>query len=94
MKLKVWNKEVFGNVHNLVSDDEKELDSIQIQIQKSGHSDELMHDEKQAQMKLNDALLKQEVFWQEKARVRWHVDGDRNSRYFHRLTKIKNKEKC
>jgi len=62
MKLKVWNKEVFANVHNLVSEPEKDLSEIQVQIQTSGHSDVLMNDEKQAKMKLNDALLKQEVF--------------------------------
>jgi len=82
-KLKVWNKEVFGNIHNLVSEAEKDLCNIQSQIHITGHSDHLMMQERHAQT--NEALLKQEVFWQEKARIRWHMNGDRNSSYFHRF---------
>jgi len=92
-KLKQWNKEVFGNIHNHVNEAGKNLADIQQQIDTNGHSDDLMNAEKLAQLKLDDALNKQEVFWKEKARMRWHVDGDRNTRYFHRVTKIKNKTK-
>ena len=48
---------------------------------------------KNAQMSLDETLNRQEVFWKEKARIRWHMDGDRNSKYVHRVTKIKNKTK-
>lgn len=84
-KLKVWNRDVFGNVNNNVEEAEKKLSNIQSQIQLIGHSDHLMDEEKQAQTSLNQALYRQEVLWQEKARIRWHLDGDRNSSYFHRV---------
>jgi hypothetical protein len=35
----------------------------------------------------------EELFWLEKSRVKWHIDGDRNTKYFHRLAKIKNSTK-
>jgi len=92
-KLREWYKNVFGNIDQFVSDAEKELSEIQFQIHISGHNDQLMMQERQAQTKLDEALLKQEVFWHEKARIRWHLDGDRNSSYLHRLTQIKNKTK-
>jgi hypothetical protein len=92
-KLKKWNIEVYGNVHAYVDDAEKKLANIQNQINLTGHTDALMNDEKNAQMSLDEALNRQEVFWKEKARIRWHMDGDRNSKYFHRVTKIKNKTK-
>lgn len=38
-------------------------------------------------------MNKQNIFWHEKARLSWHVDGDRNTKYFHRVSKIKNKTK-
>jgi len=38
-KLKVWNKEVFGNVHSFVKDNEQKLEEIQNQIHISGHND-------------------------------------------------------
>jgi len=52
-----------------------------------------MAEEKKAQVSLDEALLKQETLCQEKAKIRWHVNGDRNTCYFHRVTKIKNKTK-
>jgi len=44
-------------------------------------------------MKLNEVLGMQEEFWKEKARVNWHKDGDKNTKYFHTLAKIKNTNK-
>jgi len=52
-----------------------------------------MNEEKKAQTNLEDALNKHETFWQEKSKLRWHVDGDRNTKYFHRVTTIKIKTK-
>jgi len=68
-------------VHNNVSDAEKYLQSIQDQIQANGHSDQLMNEEKKVQHLQNEAHLKQETFRQEKAKIRWHVNGDRNQIY-------------
>ncbi|KAK2426743.1 hypothetical protein QL285_025379 [Trifolium repens] len=42
---------------------------------------------------LEEALNRQEMFWQEKAKINWHLNGDRNTKYFHRLVKIKNTTK-
>jgi hypothetical protein len=88
-KLKTWNKDCFGNVNELVVSAELQLHQIQMQIQQHGHNDLLLHDEKIASSLLEDALSKQEAFWQEKARLNWHLEGDRNTKYFHRLAKIK-----
>jgi hypothetical protein len=87
-KLRTWNKESFGNVHELVSSAELKLQSIQNQIQTSGPSDMLLIEELDAHKRLEDALNKQECFWQEKAHLNWHLEGDRNTKYFHRLAKI------
>jgi hypothetical protein len=92
-KLKVWNREVFGNVHQYVKEAEQHLQNIQNQIQSSGHTDQLMQLEKIAQNDLGKALDRQEMFWHEKSRVNWHLQGDRNTSYFHRIAKIKNTSK-
>ncbi|WJX12769.1 hypothetical protein P8452_03227 [Trifolium repens] len=88
-KLKTWNKVCFGNVNDLVSTAEMNLHQIQMQLQVNGHSDALLNEEKQASLILEDALNKQELFWQEKSRLNWHLEGDRNTKYFHKLAKIK-----
>ena len=92
-KLKIWNKEVFGNIHCFVKEAEDKLKVVQDLIHLNGHTDVLMQEEKKAQTSLDEALHRQETFWQEKARVGWHLNGDRNTKYFHRVTKIKNKTK-
>ncbi|PNY03410.1 ribonuclease H [Trifolium pratense] len=92
-KLKFWNKEIFGNVHNYVSAAEAHLQHIQIQIQNYGHNDQLMKLEKDAQADLDIALDRQEVFWKERSKIKWQLEGDRNTAYFHRMAKIKNTTK-
>jgi len=49
----------------------------------------LLEQEKNAQINLENALNLEETFWKEKAKVKWHIEGDRNTAYFHRLAKIK-----
>lgn len=83
----------FGSIHNEVTEAENMLHEVQDQIQIQGHNDCLMQEEKKAQMTRDEALHKQNIFWQEIARVNQHLNGDRNSKYFHRVTKIKNKTK-
>lgn len=92
-KLKIWNKEVFGNIHSYVNEAEKKLEKVQEQIQQQGHNVVVVLEEKKAQTKSEEALHRQEIYWQEKARVGWHLNGDRKSKYFHRVTKLKNKTK-
>ena len=93
IKLKCWNKEVFDNIHGLVKTTEASLQTIQAQIQTLGHTELLVQQEKQAQHELDLALNKEELFWFEKSKVRWHLEGDTNNAYFHKVTKIKNTTK-
>ncbi|XP_045831129.1 uncharacterized protein LOC123922456 [Trifolium pratense] len=87
--LKSWNKEVFGDVNTKVSNAVAKVDSIQQIINDSGYTDALGDEEKTAQVSLNDALRVQEHFWRDKSRSKWFVEGDRNTGYFHKLTKIR-----
>jgi hypothetical protein len=65
-----------------VIDAEKNLQCIQSQIQIDGHTDNLLNLEKSAQYSLDKALERQEEFWREKARINWHLKGDRNTAFF------------
>jgi hypothetical protein len=53
-KLKIWNKECFGNVHDYVVSAEQHLQLIQDQIQINGATDDLLNDELLAQKKFED----------------------------------------
>jgi hypothetical protein len=69
LKLKTWNKETFGNVHELVKNAETHLLQIQTQIDTFGHTNILLDQQKLAQLNLESALDKEECFWKEKANV-------------------------
>ena len=78
-KLKIWNKTIFGNVHNLVKEADKKLSIVQSNIDLLGISDSLMEEHKATQIALENALNIEEEYWREK--------------YFHKLSKIKNTSK-
>lgn len=88
-ELRSWNKNVFGNVNQLVKEAEANLHDIQHQIQTNGHNDSIIQQENQAQLNLQKALYIEETFWHERSKVKWHLEGDRNTAYFHRVTKIR-----
>ena len=88
-ELKVWNKNIFGDIHNQVKATFAKVDDIQQLINISGYSDELMHQEKLAKIDLENVLNIEEVYWKEKAKIKWHCDGDRNTAFFHRTARIK-----
>jgi hypothetical protein len=88
--LKVWNKSVFGNIHSNVKNATAKVDSIQQDIDTFGPTDDLIDQERLAKIDLENVLNMDEIFWKEKAKVKWHCDGERNTAYFHRLAKIRN----
>lgn len=91
--LKICNKTTFGNVHNIVKEAEQNLASIQADIDTLGPTDTLLDQHKAAQIQMENSLDIEEEFWREKSKVAWHSDGDRNTKYFHKLAKIKNTSK-
>lgn len=88
-ELKVWNKNIFGDIHKQVKKSVDKLDQIQYSINIAGGTDDLLNQEKLAKIELERALNIEEKIWKEKARINWHCDGDRNTAYFHRTAKIK-----
>jgi len=81
-KLKTWNEQTFGYVHVIVIDEEEKLQMIQDDIDLNGHSGSLMDQQQHAHIELQKALDREEVFWHEKSKVKWHLEGDRNTGFF------------
>jgi len=44
-------------------------------------------------LNLHKALDIKETFWCEKAKINWYLEGDRNTRYFHKVSRIQNSTK-
>jgi hypothetical protein len=84
----VWNRTVFGDVDRKVRLVVDEVNRIQHLIDSEGFSDQLYMQDLEAQLLLTKALNFQEQLWKEKARDQNFVYGDRNTAYFHRVSKI------
>ncbi|XP_058751102.1 uncharacterized protein LOC131624142 [Vicia villosa] len=90
-KLKDWNKHKFRDVKERVVKAEKALNDIQRNIGLSGYNDWLEVEEAKAQHDLEKALILEEAFWKEKENIKWHFEGDKNTKFFHTYAKIKKK---
>ncbi|XP_019455087.1 PREDICTED: uncharacterized protein LOC109356210 [Lupinus angustifolius] len=93
-ELKYWNKTVFGNIHHKVILAKNNVEHIQNCIRDSDPSTDLYQQEDLAQSELLKALVIEEIFWKEKARINWHNYGDKNTAYFHKMAKIKHVTKA
>ena len=86
---KLWNRNVFGDVDSQVKFSIDEVKHIQLLIDAEGFSDQLYLQDLEAQLLLTKALNFQEQIWKEKARDQNIICGDRNTAYFHRVSKIR-----
>lgn len=62
---------------------------MQARIQGEGFSDMLRTEEKFCMSLFDEAMHKDHLFWKEKPKVNWHLEGDRNTKYFHIISTIK-----
>ncbi|XP_057791145.1 uncharacterized protein LOC131008275 [Salvia miltiorrhiza] len=87
--IRIWNREVFGNVDIALSQWQQQLMDTQKQIADTSYTDDLFNEEVHLQAELNVALSRKSNLLQQKSRASWLSDGDRNTAFFHRLTKFK-----
>lgn len=88
LRLKTWSKVTFGDVNKRVESAMAKVDQVQQVIISAGYSDVLFDQEKEVQLELQQGLSCQEDFWKEKARIDWHINGDRNTEFFTKLPKL------
>ncbi|CAL0318886.1 unnamed protein product [Lupinus luteus] len=89
MVLKDWNANVFGNLHQRVKEAWSNVDTIQRCINDNGPDNDLLKQESLAQISVLKALAMEEDYWKEKSRLNWQISGDRNTSFFHKVTKIR-----
>ncbi|KAF1866413.1 hypothetical protein Lal_00017796 [Lupinus albus] len=68
--------------------------NIHITIDVNGLDQHLLDHGDATQSELLQALLVEETFWKEKARIKWHSCGDRNTAFFHKMSRIRQATKA
>ncbi|XP_019432538.1 PREDICTED: uncharacterized protein LOC109339538 [Lupinus angustifolius] len=67
VKLKIWNWNTFGNIHQRVREALSQVENIQSCINNDGPNDELLDQEGITQLNLLKALSMEDDFWKEKS---------------------------
>lgn len=85
-----WNKGRFGNVFKKVENAEKLLSEAERRVEddQSSQALECLHN---AKIALNQALHYEEQFWRQRAKVKWLVEGDKSTKFFHAVATVKRK---
>lgn len=84
-RLKIWNKEQFGDTFKKYKQIQEELNRLEEQTIDKFLSPQEANVTKQLQQDLWAAAHSQESLLRQKSRSRWIKEGDYNSRYFHLL---------
>jgi len=92
-KLQMWNKNVVGSFHQRVHTAQQQLSKAQLAIDQLGFSIDRSQEELNCQTNYSQALNLLNNFWQDKHKHARFLDGDRNTAFFHRSSKIRDAQK-
>ncbi|XP_059068297.1 uncharacterized protein LOC131858848 [Cryptomeria japonica] len=93
-KIKHWNKFSFKNIFSGKLRIEEELEDINSRVMLVGMVREDFLKEKLLKEQYAELLNREEVYWRDKSRALWIAEGDRNTKFFHAISKVRrNKNK-
>ncbi|XP_026410101.1 uncharacterized protein LOC113305236 [Papaver somniferum] len=88
-KIKIWNKEVFGNIERKCEKTLLEISSLDQLGDDDVLSTSQVLDRKSKKFEFEKLADMKHLHWLGKSRMNWHLDGGRNTKFFHRITKMR-----
>ena len=84
-KLKEWNKVSFGELNEKKKSILNDLANFDAIEQVWGLTFDLLNQRALRKRELEELILREEIYWRQKARVKWVKEGDCNSKFFHKV---------
>ncbi|XP_057871826.2 uncharacterized protein LOC131078174 [Cryptomeria japonica] len=88
-KIKIWNKFSFKNIFSEKLRLDEELKALNQTVMMVGMTKEEYLLENELKKEYNEVLKTEEIYWRDKSRKLWMIEGDRNTKFFHASSKAR-----
>ena len=93
VKLKDWNKDSFGELNKRKKSILNEIANFDVVEQEGVLTSELSAQRALRKGELEELILREEIHWRQKAKVKWVKERDCNSKFFHKVANGRQKRK-
>lgn len=92
-KLRGWHSNYRGEKKRLKKEKLEELEDLDLIQEIKDLEDEEFHRSKECTIELDRIYTEEEMYWAQRARLKWLLEGDQNTKKFHTIANNRKREK-